>query len=168
MHYNCSTFQAKSYGLLGWGGGQPYLPPVIMCLLHMLTWDACWSYNSCFGDVENMGGVGDTGIVLVFTALQSAQPLFQLSAMLIRTINHIFCACLLSTNMGISGPWHHLQLSRSFVVNCGVFRLILLVYCKVSPFQSSWDTQLFLSWCVFCKTFAVIYSAEIMMMNSRS
>lgn len=68
-------------------------------------------------------GWGDTGIVLVFTGLQSAQPLFQLSAMLIRTINHILCVCLLSTNMGISGPWHHLQLSCSFVVNCRVFRL---------------------------------------------
>lgn len=51
----------------------------------------------------------DAGIVLVFTSFQSA--------MLIRYINHILWVCLLSTNMWISGTWHHLQLSCSFVVN---------------------------------------------------
>lgn len=70
--------------------------------------------------------------------------------------------------MGISGPWHHQQLSCSFVVKFIVSILrILLVYCKV-PLSKRAETQLFHSWCVLYKTFTVIYVSEIMLMHSRS
>lgn len=114
-----------------WGSGV-INPHLVSCAFYMLSFEKySGRYNSC----RKHGWVGGGGarIVLVFTGVQSAQPLFQLSAMLIMTINHIFCVYLLSTNMGISGPWHHVELSCLFVVNCISRRSF--IYCKDPAFQ---------------------------------
>lgn len=158
MQHYCSTSKSNAIVSLGWITS-PYL--VSLCAFYIFSLEKySGRYNSCFDDAENMGGVGGYWDSLVFHWLK----IYTSSFPTICIVNQEYQSYLLHLfTVHKYGDFRAMVSSAVVLFNCGELQsifLILLVYCKISPFQKAERPNYF--------TFVIIYATEIMLMHSTS